>query len=101
MADELNMAASKYDGKRTMNYCLLIFVIAPLTLGIGMLVWICKFTTRIGNELMRRNINYRFGMSDFWLWGVLGTLIIVGPFVFLHKLIKAINMINADYNLRG
>ena len=101
MGDELNITATKYDGNRTMNYCLLFFVVGPLTLEIGTLVWFCKFSTRIGNELRRRNINYSFGQNDFWLWNVLGILIVIGPFVYLHKVIKAINLINADFNIKG
>lgn len=101
MADELNITASRYDGKKTMNYCLLFFIVGPLTFEIATLVWFCKFSGRIGNELRRRNIDYSFGASDFWLWNVLGSLIIIGPFVYLHKMIKAINLINENYNVYG
>ena len=59
MADELNITATKYDGKRTMNYCLLSFVVSPLTLGVGLFVWFHKFSSRISKELERRNIDYR------------------------------------------
>lgn len=101
MAEELNITASKYDGKKTMNYCLLAFIVTPFTLGIGAIVWFHKFSARIGAELKRRNIDYSFGAGSFWLWNTLGALIIVGPFVYLHKLIKAINLINKDYNEKG
>ena len=97
---ELNIAASRYDGKRTMPYfaaCML----APVTLGIYAWVWIHNFCNRIGVELQRRGIDYKFGASTFWLWGVLGSLIIVGPFIFTHKLMKSMNLINADFNIRG
>ena len=97
---ELNIAASPHDGKRTMSYfgmCML----APITLGIQPLVWIHKFCNRIGGELKRRGIDYKFGASAFWLWNVLGTLILVGPFIFVHKLMKAMNLINMDFNRRG
>ena len=101
MADELNIAASKYDGKKTMNYCLLVFIVAPFTLGIGAIVWFHKFSARIGDELVRRNLNYSFGASSFWLWNVLGSLIIVGPFIYLHKMFQAVNKMNAHYNING
>lgn len=101
MAEELNITASKYDGKKTMNYCLLAFIVTPFTLGIGAIVWYHKFSARIGAELKRRNIDYSFGAGSFWLWSTLGALIIVGPFIYLHKLIKAINLINKDYNEKG
>lgn len=101
MGDELNITASKYDGKRTMNYCLMSFVLTPLTLGVGTFAWFHRFSSRIGKELERRNIDYRFGAGSFWLWNVLGLLILVGPLVYLHKVIKAINLINENYNLNG
>lgn len=101
MADELNLTASKYDGKRTMNFCLLCFIVAPLTLGIGAIVWFHNFSARIGNELKRRGINYSFGAGSFWGWNLLGCFIVIGPFIYVHKLIKAINLINEDYNVKG
>lgn len=97
---ELNIAASRYDGKRTMSYFGMT-MLAPITLGIHSLVWIHGFCARIGDELNRRDIPYNFGASTFWLWNVLGSLIIVGPFIFVHKLMKAMNLINADFNEHG
>ena len=97
---ELNIAASRYDGKRTMPYFAMV-TLSPITLGIYALVWMHKFCHRIGDELVRRNADYKFGPSTFWLWCVLGSLIIVGPFVFVHKLMKSMNKINAHYNIYG
>lgn len=97
---ELNIAASRYDGERAMPYFGML-MLAPITLGIYPLVWIHQFCRRIGEELARRGIGYKFGPSAFWLWGILGSLIIVGPFVFTHKLMKAMNKLNADFNVRG
>lgn len=101
ISDEINVTAQKYDGKKTMNYCLLFFLVGPLTLGIGYIVWFHNLSKRIGNELSRRNLGYSFGAGSFWLWNTLGLLIVVGPFIYLHKLLKAMNLINADYNQKG
>ena len=97
---ELNITASRYDGERSMPYFGMV-ILTPLTLGIYAFVWMHKFCRRIGEELNRRNIDYAFGPKDFWLWGVLGTLILAGPFVFTHKLMKSMNLINADFNVNG
>ena len=97
---ELNIAASRYDGQRTMPYFAMC-TLAPITLGIYVWVWIHGFCNRIGVELQRRGIDYKFGASTFWLWGVLGSLIFVGPFIYIHKLMKAMNLINADFNEKG
>lgn len=97
---ELNLAASRYDGKRTMPF-FAMWLLAPVTLGIYPLVWIHKFCGRIHRELDRRTIGWEFGPRTFWLWGVLGSLILVGPFIFCHKLMVAMNKLNADYNMNG
>ncbi len=101
VSNDVNIAASRYDGRRTMHYCLLCFIVAPITLGIGSLVWFHNISNRIGNELRRRNIAYNFGAADFWLWGILGSFIVVGPFVYYHKLFQATNKMCAHYNVNG
>ena len=101
VSNDINVVASRYDGKKTMHYCLLVFLVGPLTLGIGYIVWNHKLCNRIGAELQRRGIAYSFGARDYWPWNVLGAMILVGPFVFLHKLFNAVNLMNADYNVKG
>lgn len=97
ISEEINMEASPRDGKHTMHYLLILFIFSWLTLGIAPIVWCHRISNRIGSELSARNCNYNFGAEDFWLWNVLGSLIIVGPFVYTHKLLKSMNLINADY----
>lgn len=101
ISNDINVIASRYDGKKTMHYCLLVFIITPITLGIGSIVWMCKISKRIGNELRRRGIAYDFGVADFWLWNVLGSFIIVGPFIYIHKLSTAMNKLTENYNING
>lgn len=101
VSSDINIIASRYDGKKTMHFCLLIFVISPITLGIGAIVWFHKLSNRIGGELTRRGIGYSFSASTYWLWNVLGSLIIVGPFVYLHKLSQAMNKLSENYNSKG
>ena len=101
VSTDINIIASRYDGRKTMHYCLVLFLLAPLTLGIVYLVWAHKMSARIGTELLRRSIPYSFGASDFWLWNVLGALILVGPFIYTHKLLKAMNLLSANYNING
>lgn len=101
VSNDINIIASRYDGKKTMHFCLLFFLVGPLTLGIAFFVWNHKIAARIGNELKRRRISYHIGAADFWLWNVLGSLIVIGPFVYLHKLLKATNLICEHYNVNG
>ena len=99
ISEEINVIASPHDSRHTMHYCLIFFIFSWLTLGIAGVVWNHRICDRIGNELKRRNIQYQFGASSFWLWEVLGSLIVIGPFVFIHKWMKAMNFLNADWNV--
>ena len=100
MGRDMNTLAFR-DGKKTMHYCLMLFVFFPLTLTVAGFVWSHRLCRRMGDELLRRGLPYRFGAKDFWLWNTLGCLILVGPLVFLHRLFKAMNMLCGDYNARG
>ena len=102
IGNEINLVASRYDGKKTMHFCLLTFIVAPITLGIAGIVWYHRISNRIGNELARRGIAYKFGAGSFWGWCVLGSLLFgIGPIIYLHKLCKSMNLMNADFNARG
>ncbi len=101
ISTDINTIAGRYDGKKTMHYCLVIFIFSALTLGILPLVWYHKISNRIGSELKRRGINYNLSAGSFWGWSVLGSLIIVGPFVYTYKLLKAMNLLSENYNING
>lgn len=101
VSSDINVIASRYDGKKTMHYCLLFFLVAGLTFGIGALVWYHRISNRIGDELNRRGISYSFGAGSYWGWGILGSFIVVGPLVYLHKLFKAMNLLSEHYNVNG
>lgn len=98
ISEEINVIATPHDGRRTMHFCLLFFIFSWLTLGIATFVWWHRICDRIGNELKRRNLPYSFGASTFWLWNILGSLIFIGTFVFIHKHMKAMNYLNGDWN---
>ncbi len=97
MVKDINITSSGLE-KKTMSYCLMFFIVGPLTLGIAWIVWYHRLSAKVSRELMRRNIDYLFTAGDFWLWNILGIMVLVGPFVYLHKLLTAINLINKDYN---
>lgn len=101
ISGDINVIASRYDGKKTMHYALLFFLVAPFTLSIGYFVWYHRISNRIGGELRRRNIPCSFGASDFWLWNILGLLIAVGPLIYLYKLCRATNGLAEHYNRYG
>lgn len=101
ISNDINVIASRYDGKKTMHYCLLFFLVGPLTLEIGTLVWNHKLANRVGDELKRRGIDYYISAKTYWLWSILGIFIAVGPWIYLHKLFKAMNLLCDNYNING
>lgn len=96
----LNEIAS-HDGKRSMNYWLVALLVGPITLGIAVIVWWHKTSNRIGDTQQHRGLERTISATDFWLWNVLGSLIIVGPFIFYHKWLHAMNGLCTDYNAKG
>ena len=101
ISSEINTVATRYDGRKTTNYLWFFFLWGWLTGGIAFLVWFHNLSNRIGNELQRRQIPYSFSASDYWLWCVLGACVGFLPLVYTHKLLTAMNMLNADYNQKG
>ena len=95
---EVNLIASEHDGKHTMHFCWIVFIFSWLTLGIASLVWYHRISNRIGNELRRRGVISDFGADTFWLWFILGSLIYIGPYVYIYKRIVAMNQLNDLYN---
>ncbi len=101
ISTDVNVICSRYDGKKTMHFCLLYFVVLPLTCSISYFVWGNNISARIGKELNRRGIGYSFGAFDFWVWNVLCSFLGFGGFVYIYRLSKAMNMLAEDYNIRG
>lgn len=100
MINELNITASRYDGVQTLGL-LPQNVLSAITLGIYSFVWNHTYANRLGRELRRRGINYKVGAFDFWIFDILLFFTIVCPVIYLHKIIKATNLINENYNRTG
>lgn len=101
LGEDLNLVARPRDGKNTMHFCLMYFIVGPLTCEIYSIIWFHNLSARIGNEARARGISTSFGAGSFWLWNVLGSLILVGPFIYLYQLCSTMNMICEDYNRNG
>lgn len=99
---DINTIATKHDGKRTMTFYLVALVFSWLTLGIVPLIWYHNLSNRIGQELTVRNLPYQFSAGTYWGWCILGSLLFgIGPLVYIHKLMHAMNTLAADYNVKG
>lgn len=101
LANDLNIAATGRDGKKTMNYCLMVIILNPSTCGIASYIWFHKMSERVGEEAVARGIKTDFGATTFWIWYVLGSMIIVGPFIYMNELCMAMNRIAMSYNTYG
>jgi uncharacterized membrane protein len=94
---DLDKIAPKSDRSKTMNY-LAAFVLSMFTFSIVLLVWHYHIAGRVNEALAKRKISYEFGTDSFWTWYFFGSLILIGPFVYFHKLCKAMNLLCAHYN---
>ena len=83
--------------EKTMSF-LAAWILSLFTLKIVMLIWHYHIADRTEEALTRRGIAYEFGAGDFWLWYFLGSFFLIGPFIYFHKLCKAMNLLCADYN---
>jgi len=101
MSSDLNILASRHDGRRTLNGALVYLLLSWLTFGIVPIVWEHKISGRMGRELDRRRAPYNISSLDYWLWNILGSLIIIGPFIYIHKKCEAMNVLIRDYNNLG
>lgn len=101
ISSSINAVASKHDNKHTMHFALVCFLFSWLTFGLLPFIWEILLCARIGDELVRRRIPYRFGAGTFWGWGIFGSLIFVGPFIYTYKLLKSMNYLCEDYNEKG
>ena len=83
--------------EKTMSF-LTAYVISLFTFSIVMIVWHYLVAQRIEEALARRKIDYDFDTGDFWKWYFWGSFILVGPFVYFHKLCTAMNLLCQNYN---
>ena len=94
---DLDKIAPKRDRSKTMNY-LVAYILSIFTFSFVLLIWYYQITCRVEEALAKRNIDYEFTTGTFWGWYFLGSFILVGPFVYFHKLCKAMNLLCESYN---
>ena len=94
---DLDKIDPKHDGSKTMPY-IVAYIIAFFTLGIAIDCWFYGITKRVEEAMTHRNIPSNFGTGTFWGWGILGSFILIGPFVYTYKLCRAMNQLCESYN---
>lgn len=98
--DSLNLLAFKRDGKHTMHYCLMFFLVGWVTLGIGWLVWYHRVSDRIGEEQPRAVCPSRSPPRHSGC-GASSARSSQWDRSSIYKLLHAMNDLSADYNVRG
>ena len=88
---------SPHDYSKQMNYMWAHFL-GLFTLTVVVDIWHYQTARSVSEALEYRRIDYEFGTGDFWKWFLLGSLILVGPFIYFHKLCKAMNLLCRHYN---
>lgn len=94
---DLDKIDPKREREKTMNYAV-AFILALFTFSIVVAVWHHHVADHIDEALKHRNIDYEFDTSDFWKWYFFGSYILIGPFIYFHRLCTAMNLLCQSYN---
>ena len=94
---ELEKIAPTREKNKLMPYGV-AYLVAYFTFAIVMVFWQHELAKRIEDALTARGITTDFSTNDFWGWYFFGSLTVVGPYIYFHKLCKAMNLLCEDYN---
>ena len=96
LARDLNIMCEG-DGKKTRGF-LAYFFFGLLTLGIYPLIWLYMVGDRLQDNAKRYNLSFKESGGIVLLWFLLGSFIVVGPFISLHIIFKNTNALADEYN---
>ena len=85
------------DGKKTSGL-LKFFLLSLITIGIYSIVWVYMLGDRLQDNAQKYNLTFKESGGIITIWLLLGTFIIVGPFIALHIIIKNTNALAEEYN---
>ena len=94
---DIDKVSPRRDGEKTFNF-IFAFVLSIFFGGLPCAIWYYHITGRIEQALSERGIAYEFSTGDWWGWYFFGSLILVGQFVFFHKMCTAMNLLCKDFN---
>lgn len=85
------------DGKKTGGLLAFLFL-GMITLGIYDLIWLYLLGDRLQDNGPKFNVTIKESGGTILLWYILGSMIVVGPFIALHIIIKNTNALAEEYN---
>ena len=88
------------DGKKTTGL-FLFMVLSFITAGIYSWVWYFMLGDRLQENAPRYGLNFKEGGGAILLWALLGSLIIVGPFISIYIITKNMNALAEAFNKKG
>jgi hypothetical protein len=88
------------DGKKTRGLLFVLFI-GMITFGIYDLVWFFALGDRMQDNGPRYGLTIKESGTTILLWDILGSLIVIGPFIALHIIIKNINALGGAYNAKN
>jgi amino acid transporter len=96
LARDVNVMC-KGDGKKTRGL-LALFFLGLITFSIYNWVWLYNVGERLQDSGSQYGITIKEGGSALLLWMLLGSLIVIGPFIALYILFKNVNALADEYN---
>jgi hypothetical protein len=69
-----------------------------ITFGIYNLAWLYMLGDRLQDNAPKYNLSFKESGGTVLLWYILGSFIIIGPFIALHIIIKNTNALADEYN---
>lgn len=96
-ASDLDKIAPDQYHRKTMGY-LPAYILSLFTLSLVLVFWFHEISMRVEEALSRRNIDYEFTTGTYWIFYFCGPLMLIGRFIYFHKLCTAMNLLCEDYN---
>jgi hypothetical protein len=85
------------DGKHT-GGLLKYLLLGLITFGIYDLIWLYMLGDRLQDNAPKYNLTFKESGAAVLIWCVLGSIIIVGPFISIYIIIKNTNALADEYN---
>jgi hypothetical protein len=99
LAKDVNLLC-KDDGKKT-GGLLKYLLLGLITFGIYNLIWMYMLGDRLQDNAPRYGLTFKESGGAVLLWYVLGSFIIIGPFIATYIIIKNVNALAEEYNKKN